>query len=113
MSPDLAPDLMTLLTGMQASINGLDAKLSAVHAELQAKPSTPPAPRGSYSTKEAAGLLGKAEYTLREWCNNGRFNATKREERRGGSALWSISASEIARFQDEGLLPLDPHRNAE
>jgi hypothetical protein len=109
----LPPDLVTLLTGIQSAISDMDAKLTAVHAELRSKPATPPEPRVSYLTKEAAKLLGKAEYTLREWCNNGRINATKREERRGGAALWSVSAEELARIRDEGLLPPDPNRNIE
>ena len=111
MNVALSPDLLTVLTGLQAAISEMDAKLTAVHAELRSKPASPPETRVSYSTKEAAKLLGKAEYTLREWCNNGRINATKREERRGGSALWSVAGSEIARFKDEGLLPLSPDRN--
>lgn len=87
-------------------------ELGAVYSELRAKPSGPPAARDSYSTGEVAGMLGKSEYTTREWCRHGRINASKREERRGGSAIWSISASEVTRFKNEGLLPPDPRRNA-
>jgi hypothetical protein len=56
-------------------------------------------------------MLNKNSYTVREWCRQGRINATKRPERRGGAELWNISAAEIARIRDEGLLPQDLGRN--
>ena len=31
-----------------------------------------------YSTEEAGQILGKSEYTVREWCRNGRINAEKK-----------------------------------
>ena len=61
-----------------------------------------------YTVEEVAAMLGKTTYTVREWCRLGRINATKRSERRGGAELWSISAAEIARYKDEGLLPPIP-----
>ncbi len=68
-------------------------------------------PKEHYSTEEIAKVLGKAEFTVREWCRLGRINATKRLERRGGAELWSISAAEVARYKDEGLLSHDMNRN--
>jgi hypothetical protein len=61
--------------------------------------------------EEVAALLKKTPYTVREWCRERRINATKRAERRGGAELWNISAAEVTRYRDEGLLPPDPHRN--
>ena len=33
----------------------------------------------SYLTSEVAALLGKAEYTVREWARNGRIRASKKK----------------------------------
>jgi hypothetical protein len=67
---------------------------------------SPKEARTSYTVEEAATLLGKKPYTVRQWCLEGRINATKRAERRGGSEVWNISAVEIDRYRNEGLLPV-------
>jgi hypothetical protein len=59
-----------------------------------------------YSTEEFAQLLGKAEFTVREWCRLGRIHAKKKGSGRGAHASWVISHAELLRFQKEGLLPL-------
>jgi transposase len=59
-----------------------------------------------YSTRDVAGILGKAEFTVREWCRHGRINAEKRASGRGRSKEWMISNHELRRLQSEGLLPL-------
>ena len=73
-----------------------------------------PAPisRDFYSTAEAAELLGKAEFTVREWCRLGRIVARKRTSGRGDFGEWMVSAREIHRYRNEGLLPIHPRRNA-
>jgi Helix-turn-helix domain len=68
--------------------------------------------RENYSVEEAATILGRSCYTVREWCRMGRIHATKRQQKRGGVELWNVAASELRRYRDEGLLPLDPRRNA-
>ena len=59
-----------------------------------------------YSTTEVARILGKAEFTVREWCRLGRIYAEKQSSGRGSSFAWAISQGEVLRFQREGLLPL-------
>ena len=59
-----------------------------------------------YSTSEVAELLGRAEFTVREWCRNGRIYAEKRLSGRGSSREWAISHEELQRIRNEGLLPL-------
>ena len=59
-----------------------------------------------YSTAEVAEILGKAEFTVREWARNGRIAATKKLTGYGRSKLWSISREELLRIQNEGLLPV-------
>jgi transposase len=59
-----------------------------------------------YSTRDVAEILGKAEFTVREWCRHGRINAEKRASGRGRSKEWMISNHELRRLQSEGLLPI-------
>lgn len=60
-----------------------------------------------YSTSEVATILGKAEFTVREWCRNCRIRAEKRSCGRGNSKEWMISHDELERIQAEGLLARD------
>jgi hypothetical protein len=64
--------------------------------------------RDWYSTDEFARQVGKAEFTVREWCRLGRVRAEKRQSGRGAFPAWVISHAEFLRFQREGLLPLLP-----
>jgi hypothetical protein len=58
-----------------------------------------------YSVEEFARIVGRAEFTCREWCRHGRIKAEKKESGRGAYASWAISHAELLRFQREGLLP--------
>ncbi len=58
-----------------------------------------------YTVDEMSAILGKAGFTVREWCRLGRVNAAKRECGRGRSQEWIISHAELLRIQNEGLLP--------
>ena len=58
-----------------------------------------------YSVAEVAEILGRAEFTVREWCRLGRIWASKRDCGRGNSKEWMISHEELTRIRNEGLLP--------
>lgn len=58
-----------------------------------------------YSVEEFARIVGRAEFTCREWCRHGRIKAEKKDSGRGAYASWVISHGELLRFQREGLLP--------
>jgi hypothetical protein len=58
-----------------------------------------------YTTEQVAQLVGKAEFTVREWCRHGRLRAEKRASGRGAYPAWVISHAELLRYQREGLLP--------
>ena len=58
-----------------------------------------------YTTEQVARLVGKAEFTCREWCRRGRLRAEKRVSGRGAYPAWVISHAELLRYQREGLLP--------
>jgi excisionase family DNA binding protein len=63
----------------------------------------------AYTTKEVADMLGKQEYTVREWCRLGRIAAIKLQGGRGNEGEWRIPHQELIRYQKEGLLSLSPH----
>jgi transposase len=59
-----------------------------------------------YSTEEVAQILGKAEFTVREWARLGRIRAEKKHSGRGKFQSWVIAHAELLRIQKEGLLPI-------
>ena len=61
--------------------------------------------REYYSVEEFARIVGRAPFTVRQWANNGRILATKKESGRGAYASWAIAHGELLRFQRDGLLP--------
>ena len=62
-----------------------------------------------YTTSEAAQMLEKRPYTVREWCRLGRIHADKAMSGRGIDEEWRISHEEIERIRNSGLLPLKQH----
>jgi hypothetical protein len=86
---------------IQPVIERLD-KLEALLGELLRQRTV----RDWYSTDEAAGILGKARFTVREWCRHGRVYCRKKKNGRGKHQSWVISHEELLRIQREGLLPL-------
>ena len=58
-----------------------------------------------YTTEEIAAIVGKSEFTVREWCRNARIHAAKKGSGRGRYQSWVVSHAELQRFQKEGLLP--------
>ena len=59
-----------------------------------------------YSTAEVARIVSKAEYTVREWCRQGRVAADKAPNGRG----WLISHEELCRIRNgERPLPIPKH----
>ena len=60
--------------------------------------------RDWYTTHEFARTIGKAEFTIREYCRLGRLRAEKRQSGRGAYPQWVLSNAELERYQREGLL---------
>jgi hypothetical protein len=58
-----------------------------------------------YTTQEFARAVGKAEFTIREYCRLGRLRAEKRQNGRGAYPQWVLSHAELERYQRNGLLP--------
>ncbi len=61
--------------------------------------------REYYSVPEFAELIGRSEYTVREYCRMERIHAEKCESGRGDAKSWKIPVGELARYRDHGLLP--------
>jgi hypothetical protein len=95
------------LKGQIADLKELMAKVVAGNtASAPARPT-------SYSVKGAAAALGRAPYTVGEWCRLGQCHAYKlRGWKAGRHDRWRISAEEVDRIRAEGLLPVEPSRNA-
>lgn len=85
-------------------MNTLEDRLTRIEAMLAALLEVRQAAEW-YSTARFAQLVGKAEFTVREWCRRGRIHAQKKNSGRGAHASWAISDEELRRFQREGLRP--------
>lgn len=59
-----------------------------------------------YTTQEFAEAVGKAEFTIREYCRLGRLRAEKRQSGRGSHPQWVLSHAELDRYRRNGLLPI-------
>ena len=59
-----------------------------------------------YTTEEFARAVGKAEFTIREYCRLSRLRAEKRQSGRGAHPQWVLSHAELERYQRNGLLPI-------
>jgi predicted site-specific integrase-resolvase len=60
--------------------------------------------RAWYSVEEFSRLVGRSEFTCREWCRRGRIQARKKQSGRGAHAAWAISHEELQRYLRDGLL---------
>jgi excisionase family DNA binding protein len=54
-----------------------------------------------YTTVEVAELIGRSEYTVREWCRKGQVQATKAPNGRS----WLIAHAELTRLRNHGPTP--------
>lgn len=61
--------------------------------------------KSHYTTAEVAEIIGRSNYTVREWCRGGRLNSMKKASGRGDSLEWTIPHEELDRYRSAGLLP--------
>ena len=80
----------------------LDERLDRIDAMLAALIDRQPTHEW-YSVAEFAQLVGRSEFTCREWCRNGRISAEKKHSGRGAHDAWAISHLELQRYRREGL----------
>ena len=87
--------------------SALFEKLTRIEEKLDALLSEA-VPQDYYSVADVARFAGRAEFTVRQWCLQGRIRAEKRACGRGLTREWMISREELQRWRSEGLLPTKP-----
>jgi hypothetical protein len=88
-------------------LESLESAVTAVEDAVSSSRATAPQePRDYYSTQEFGDLVGRSEYTVREWCRLMRINAEKADSGRGDAKSWKIHVAELQRYRDHGLLPM-------
>lgn len=93
-------DLLDRFASLEEMVTTIEQSIASTDAANDPSPA-----REYYSVLEFAGLVGRGEYTVREWCRMERINAEKCETGRGDAKSWKIPADELARYRDHGLLP--------
>jgi len=104
-SVDLAPQLEVLarlFKGVEERLETLESRLDQIAEAICVQNVA----KEYYTTQEAAKILGRRPYTVREWCRLARVRAEKALSGRGIDDEWRISHEEIVRIQNEGLLPV-------
>jgi hypothetical protein len=87
-----------------ACMNTIEERLEKIESLLVVLVERPQV-REWYTTREFAQAVGKAEFTIREYCRLGRLEAEKRQSGRGAYTQWVISHEELDRYRRNGLLP--------
>lgn len=85
----------------------LDERLARIEERLTKPLPTQGFKREWFTVSEAAELLSKRPFTIREWCRLNRIQAKKRKCGRGRTTEWVIALDEIQRYLNEGLLPVE------
>jgi hypothetical protein len=109
MSHELDDRLRRFMAAVAGSMKRLELCQNEIRdmlVELRERLALPTSTKEAYSPAEAAKLLGRRPYTVREWCRLGRIKAKKRPCGRGAATSWEISHGEIERIQNHGLLPI-------
>ena len=95
-------NVLEVVLSLHRRVKALDDKVDAIQSLLASDTKE----KDWYTVSEVAEVLGKAEFTVREWCRLGRVYASKRECGRGNCQEWIVSQEELQRIENEGLLPL-------
>lgn len=87
---------------LEARLERIEAAISNIEQHVSTKTLI----KEFYTTNEAAAILGKRPFTVREWARLRRIHAQKTHAGHGIDAEWRISREELIRIQNEGLLPI-------
>jgi hypothetical protein len=98
-------EIAMLLRVELAHLNERLSGIEEVVSEVQRTMAYPAIAKEFYSISEAAKILRRRPYTVREWCRLGRVKGQKAHSGRGLDEEWRISHEELTRIQNEGLLP--------
>jgi hypothetical protein len=91
---DSTVSILDRLEQMQQQLHRIEKRLSLS------------ADKETYTTAEAAELLTRSEWTVRQWCNLGQVHGARKVRGRGRRGEWRIPHDAIVRLQNEGPLPL-------
>jgi hypothetical protein len=99
----------TLAGGANEDLRGVTERLAAIESSLAELHVLLSRQHGKewYTTEEVAKILGKATFTVREWCRHGRVHCCKQSNGRGKHQSWVVSREEVLRIEREGLFPLE------
>lgn len=61
--------------------------------------------KDAYSTAEVAAIVGRSEYQVRTWCQQGRVAAAKADSGHGLAKGWKIPHASLEHYRSHGLLP--------
>jgi excisionase family DNA binding protein len=87
-------------------LSARQSRLETLLTEIREAVGTTSPRKEYYTTAEAAAILGRAVFTVRQWARLGRINAEKTHAGRGIDAEWRISKQELERIRNFGLLPI-------
>ncbi len=90
------------MSGIMEKLCKIEEKLDALFSLVEEGKSL----KDWYTTAEVGQILHRDKYTVREWCREGRIKAEKRQAGRGKAREWMVSAQEVERIKNYGLLPL-------
>lgn len=96
------------MSDLRNLLSSLDQRLDRIERLLTSPVRESSFQKEWFTVSEAAKLLGKQPFTIREWCRLGRIEAHKRKCGRGRTSEWIISSGEMQRYLNEGLLPQEP-----
>src|SRR4051794_30181985 len=95
------------ISELVARLERLDAKVN----ELKDLLLTQKAVKEHYTTEEVARIVGKAEFTVREWCRLGRIRAIKKWSGRGKHQGWAIPTRRSSDTSGRGCCPIGGDRH--
>lgn len=99
---------------MDERLNAIESRLDAIEANLADLPKiralletiiSQRAVKDAYTTAEVAELVGRPEYQVRTWCQQGRIEAVKADSGHGLAKGWKIPHAAIEHYRSHGLLP--------
>lgn len=97
---------MSTATPTTPTVEDRLAHIESLLGQLLQLASSQQAPKDWYTTTEVATILGRAQYTVREWCREGRVPAQQRRARRGNGLEWIISHEQLELLKAEKLRPV-------
>lgn len=98
-------ELLHRIEAIEGRFDRVEQVLTQLHALMAVKKVI----KDRYTVKEVSAIVGRKDYTVREWCRKQRLLAEKAMCGRGSEKSWLVSHDELTRYQNEGLRPEPDH----